>query len=195
MKDILAANRYAEALLETVRAIGKDEEMEAELESLSTSLKDAPEIEKFLHHPQIDIEQKNQWFKKVYSEQDKTVSDILLKFITVLFKKNRFDLIHEISSAFKRMADEAQGQAAAWIKTSVPLEMRSEQAIVSKLERIAGCKIELKKELDAKILGGVVVRFKNKVLDGSVKNRIHNLKTRLLRPATVGGETRNDGGE
>ena len=176
MKNILAANRYAEALLETVRAIGKDEETEAELESLSTSLKDAPEIEKFLHHPQIDIEQKNQWFKKVYSEQDKTVSDILLKFIAVLFKKNRFDLIHEISSAFKRMADEAQGQATAWVKTSVPLEVRSEQAIVSKLERIVGCKIELKKELDAKILGGVVVRFKNKVLDGSVKNRIHNLK-------------------
>ena len=180
MKDILAANRYAEALLETVRAIGKDEEMEAELESLSTSLKDAPEIEKFLHHPQIDIEQKNQWFKKVYSEQDKTVSDILLKFITVLFKKNRFDLIHEISSAFKRMADEAQGQATAWIKTSIPLEIRSEQAIVSKLEKIAGYKIRVRKELDPSLIGGVVVKIRNKILDGSVKNRIHNLKRALI---------------
>jgi F-type H+-transporting ATPase subunit delta len=98
----------------------------------------------------------------------------------VLFEKQRFYLIHEIASNFTRIADEAQGQGTAEIKTAVPLDAPSEAALVSRLEAMTGYKIEVKKEIDPTLIGGVVVKLKNKILDGSIRNQLSLLTKELL---------------
>ena len=105
--------------------------------------------------------------------------ETLLDFFTVLFEKNRFVLIHEISKSFKRIADEAQGQGIAEIRSAVALTPENEQKIVRQLEKIAGYKIKVKKEVDPSLVGGVVVKIKNKIIDGSVQFQINRLKKEL----------------
>ena len=185
MKDLLAANRYAGALFEIARMTHKDEEIEAELEASSSALKSSPELEKFLTNPQLSNEQKRSLLMRIYQERNHEIYEVLLNFFMILFEKQRFHLIHEIAVAFKRIADEAQGQGAAEISTAVPLDAHSEAVIVSQLERIAGYKITVKKEVDPALIGGVMIRVKNKVFDGSVKHKIGLLTKEMTRLQTI----------
>ena len=185
MKDVLAASRYAQALFEISRLIHQDEEMEAELESFSAALKETPPLEAFFKNPRLGVEDKRKFFMKIYQKRNHEIYETLLNFFMVLFEKQRFYLIHEIAVSFKKIADEARGQGVAEIKTAVPLDPQSEAAIVSRLEKMAGYKITVNKEINPSLIGGVVIKLRNKILDGSIKNRIHLLTKELTTLKTV----------
>jgi F-type H+-transporting ATPase subunit delta len=185
MKDLLAAGRYAHALFDISRLTHQDEEVESELESFSAALKRSPEIESFFKNPRLSLEQKKIFFMRIYQDRNHEIYETILNFFMVLFEKQRFYLIHEIVVSFKKIADEAKGQGVAEIKTAVPLDPASEAAIVSRLEAMAGYKIRVKKEIDPELIGGVVVKFKNKILDGSIKNRLHLLTKELTKIGTI----------
>ena len=185
MKDLLAASRYAQALFDISRLTHQDEEVGTELDSFSVALKKAPELEAFFKNPRLSLEQKRKFLMRIYQDRNHEIYEILLNFFMVLFEKQRFYLIHEISIDFKRIADLAKGQGTAEIKTAVPLDSQSEAEIVSRLERMAGYKIAVKKEVDPALIGGVVIKLKNKILDGSVRNRLHLLTEALTRIKTI----------
>ena len=193
-KDLLVARRYAQALFEIAKLTHQDVEMEEELGAFSKALKHAPEIETFLKNPSLSAEDKRKTIGKIYQERVRDLYEILLNFFTLLLEKNRFALIHDIAREFKQIADHERGIGEAEIRTAVALSAQSETAIVSRLEKIAGYKIRVKKEVDPALIGGVIVKVRNKIIDGSVKNRIHNLKTRLLRPPQLRFAKQNGGG-
>lgn len=179
VKDLLVAERYARALFEIARTLHRDEEIEAELENFSEALKKDPGLEKIFDNPSVKIEDKRKFLQRLYQERREEYYETLLDFLTVLLEKNRFTLIHEIAKSFKRIADEAQGQGVAEIWSATPLDARHEAVLVGQLERIAGYKITVKKEVDPRLVGGVAVRVKNKIIDGSVKFQIERLKKEL----------------
>lgn len=181
IKDHLAAERYARALFEIARVLHRDEEIEAELENISSALKADPEIERQLANPVLKTEDKRKFLQKLYQERRQDFYETLLDFYTVLFEKNRFPLIHEIAISFKRIADEAQGQGVAQIRSAVALKPDQEARIVNRLEAMAGYKITVTKEVDPALVGGVVVRIKNKIIDGSVKFQIDSMKKELVQ--------------
>ncbi len=180
IKDLLVAERYAQALFELVRPIGRDEQVEAELENFSAALKSDPGLERLFGNPYLKTHEKRVFLEKLYSGRDEA-SKILVDFYTVLFEKGRFALVHEIAVVFKRIADEAQGQAIAQIRSAAPLSAQQEAAIVGRLEAMAGYKIEAEKTVDPSLIGGVVVRLKNKIFDGSVRHRIDEMKIELSK--------------
>ena len=185
LRDLLVAERYARALFEIARVIHKDEEIEAELENLSLALKNSPDLERELSNPSIKAEIKRKFLLKLYQERKEAFYETLLDFYTILFKKNRFNLIHEISVCFKRIADEAQGQGVAEIRSASPLAAAHETQIVSRLEKIAGYKITVKKEVDPSLVGGVIVKIKNKIIDGSIQFQISEIKKELTKIRSI----------
>jgi F-type H+-transporting ATPase subunit delta len=195
VKDLLAAHRYARALFEIAREMHQDEVIEAELESLAAALKASPEIEKFLTNPRLKIEEKKSFLGRIYQalpakpemklSGQEPVRDILLNFFLVLFEKNRFYLIHEIAVHFKRVADEAQGQGVAEISTAVPLKSDAQAAIVNRLEKIAGYKITVRNKVDPSLIGGVMVKVRNKVIDDTVRYKIEMFKKELTKVQSI----------
>ncbi len=184
-RDLVAATRYAQALFEIARGLHQDAEIEEELESLSQALKQSPQMEKFLNRPHIHRDEKRKLLQKIYQERRHEIYETLLDFFTLLFEKGRFGLIHEIAVSFKRIADEAQGQGIAELRSAVTLDAATEARIVSNLEKLAGYKITVKKEVDPTLIGGVVIRVKNKIIDGSIKHRIEVLKKELTKIQTI----------
>lgn len=184
-KDLLAAHRYSKALFEIARETYQDELIEAELESISAALKDDPSIERFLSNPRLSLEQKKQFLGRIYQERRHEVYEILLNFFLLLFKKNRFYLIHEIATHFKRIADEVQGQGVAEIRTAVPMKQEAQVMLVSRLEKIAGYKITVQNVVDPSLIGGVMVKVRNKVIDDSVKNKIELMKKELTKVQSI----------
>ena len=185
IKDLLAAQRYAQALFELSKELGKDEAVEAELESLSESLKNTPAIEKFLANPSLKTEEKSTFMKKLYPGQVQQVQGLLLNFFTVLFKKNRFYLIHEIAVSFKKIADEAQGQGVAEVRSAAALKPSQQERILNRLEKMSGRKLTVKSIVDASLIGGVTVKIRNKVIDDSVRTKIQAIKKELMSNQSV----------
>ncbi len=179
VKDLLVAERYARALFELAKTLHCDEKIEVELDNLSRALKAEPELEKFFDNPYLKTADKRKFLQKLYQERQQNFYETLLDFYTVLFEKNRFGLIHEIRLSFKRIADEAKGQGVAEIRSAVALDAKHESQIVQRLEEIAGYKILVQKTVDASLIGGVVVKIKNKIIDGSVKFQMDLLKKEL----------------
>ncbi len=180
--DILTARRYAEALFQIVRPMKRDEEIEAALVALSEALKSAPELERFFANPAVRAEEKRSLFVKVYGQK---IDRVFTDFIGLLFQKNRFGLIHPIAVVFKDIADEAQGQADAEVRTAVPLAAQAEKDIVSSLEKMTGQKITLRKTVDASLIGGALVKIRNRVFDGTLKGKIARLRTELTKTRIV----------
>ena len=184
-KDLLAAQRYAQALFELSRELGKDELVEEELENLSSALKRSPDIEKFLANPALKTGEKAAFLQKLYPERNQPVHGMLVDFFKLLFEKDRFYLLHEIALYFKRIADDAQGQAVAELRSSSPLGAEAERTITQRLERIAGRKITVQKNVDPSLIGGVVVSLRNRVIDDSVKNKIRLIKKELTKIQSI----------
>ena len=195
VKDLLAAQRYAQALFEIARSLHQDESIEAELDSVSEALRKSPEIEKFLANPSLKTEEKRAFFKRIFQEQppkaglplsgNPRVDEVLLNFFTVLFEKNRFYLIRDIAVCFKRIADEAQGQGVAEIYSADSLKPEAQNRIVQRLEKLAGYKITVKSVVDPSLIGGVVVKIRNKVIDDSVKTKIFQIKKELTKIQSI----------
>lgn len=183
MNDLIAANRYAQALFELVEEAGQEEEMEKEIISFSEALKASPELLKFFLSPQYKIAEKRSFLERIY--QHGVSQKVLLDFLTILLEKNRFHLIHDIVTEFRKIEDLAQGQAVAEIRSAAPLDAKTEAAIVARIERMAGYRIRVKKEVDPSLIGGVVVKVRNKVLDGSVKHHLNRIKEELLNVKTA----------
>ena len=194
-KDLLAAQRYAQALFEIARDMHQDEEIEAALEALSASLKHAPEIEKSLANPALKVDEKRRFFQRIYQERppksglpltgEPPVNEILLNFFTVLFEKTRFYLIHDIAVFFKKISDEAQGQGMAEIRSAVALKPEAQKLIVNRLEKLAGYKITINSVVDPVLIGGVLVKVRNNVIDDSVKNKIQLFKKELTKIQSI----------
>lgn len=180
-KDLLAAHRYAQALFEIARDMHQDQLIESELESISAALKQTPRIEKFLANPSLTTDQKRKLLERIYQEHRNETYEILINFFTILFEKNRFYLIHDISVHFKKIVDEARGQGVAEIRSASNIKPDAEKRIVSRLEHIAGYKIQVKKIVDPTLIGGVVVKIRNNVIDNSVVNKIRLIKKELTK--------------
>ena len=185
VKDFLAAQRYAKALFEIARELHRDEEIEAELESLSAALKSDGRLEKFLTNPALRIDEKKAVLLRLYQERNQEIYEHLMNFFLILFEKNRFFLVHEIAVQFKRIADEAQGQGVAEVRSATPLKIEAEKAIVSRLEKMAGYKITVHSVVDPSLIGGVMVKVRNKVIDDTVKNKIHLFKKELTKLGSI----------
>lgn len=200
----MAAGRYARALFEIAILVHKDVEIQRELEALSSALEKAPEVWKFLNSPQFTAGNKIKILGRMYSKRGGNISpsadsrhqgvggqaslgehEVLLNFLAVLLEKGRFVLLHEITESFKRIADKARGIGMAQVRSAVPLDPRAEALITARLEKIAGYRIRVEKMVDPKLIGGVSVKIRNKILDGTVQHRLQEFRKELTKIRNV----------
>jgi F-type H+-transporting ATPase subunit delta len=184
MRDLLAARRYAEALFDVTKATHQDLEVKEELKVFSAALRKSPDIERFLSNPFYRNEQKTKALGKFYQKHRSEVYATLLNFFSVLFEKNRFNLIHDIVEWYQRAVDAHHGIGEAEIRSATPLSADTEKTLVSGLERLAGYKVAVKKEVDPSLIGGIRIKIGHKILDGSVQHQLNRLKEEL-RTANV----------
>jgi F-type H+-transporting ATPase subunit delta len=184
-KDLLASHRYAQALFELARAQGEDEYVESQLEALCAAFRADPTTERFLGNPALSTQAKRRVLERVFSGKKAEVDGLLVKFLLLLFEKNRFYLIHDVAAHFRKVADESQGQGVAEIRSAAPLKAGQRDAIVSGIERIAGKKMVVRTEVDVSLLGGVIVQVGHKIMDDSAHTKIANFKKELTKTQSI----------
>lgn len=103
------------------------------------------------------------------------LSGLVAGFAGLLLEKDRLAIVRDVKDDFDDMADERSKIAKAVVKTVVPLSEKQKSDLKSNLETATGLNIKLDIELDPTIIGGIVVRIGDKVLDGSVKSKLENM--------------------
>ena len=101
------------------------------------------------------------------------------RFLAILARRDRLELVPEIAQAFQRLLNEHRGIAVAQVTTAVQIDERQKATIASRLGQRVGKTVTVETRVDPEILGGVIAQIGDNVLDGSVRGRLERLRRAL----------------
>ncbi|MFO7752530.1 MAG: ATP synthase F1 subunit delta [Desulfobacteraceae bacterium] len=183
MKNLAVSRRYAKALLLIGKEDGKAEDYRKELGEVVSLMDGSPELEKALTNPLFNKNDRKKVLNAVLEKTD--LSDIMKSFLILLFDKGRIAFLRDISEFYSRLADELKGIVHASLVSATDLSSESVEKIKEALAGKIGKKIVLDVEKDPELIGGVVTKIGDLVLDGSVKTQLTNMKESLKRGESV----------
>ncbi|MEG6617356.1 F0F1 ATP synthase subunit delta [Peptococcaceae bacterium 1198_IL3148] len=171
------ARRYAQALYEIAIDKGALDAAEQELKDVTALLNKEEGIEKILNHPQVTIDGKKQLITELFEGR---VSETTLNFLYLIVDRHRETYLNDIVAEFTRLANEARNMVDAEVISAKELSEAHQGELAKVLSRLAGKEVSPEFRVDASIIGGLVVRIGDKVIDGSVKHKLETLKQRLM---------------
>ena len=177
--DVLVKS-YAEALFQVARAEETQDRVEEELTRLNKSLDSNAELREFLSDPKISADGKKSALFEIFGGK---ISPITLHWINMIVDQGRQRRLPTIMEAFFTLAQEAREKVTAEVITSLPLSEDQADRLARELSKITRKRVFLKPTVDESILGGVIVKIENKVIDGSVKHRLQEMKNEMIKTA------------
>lgn len=175
MAEIIV-NRYATALFDIAFEKGAMLKFEEEARVILKVLAEEADYIKLLSHPSITEAQKIELVEGAFTGQ---VSDEFVALMALIIKKARTQYLVSILEKFISMAEEAAGLVKATVTSAMPLTNQQLAQIKANIEQSTGKTIEIEAEIDASIIGGLIVRVGDKVVDGSIKGQMDALKSQL----------------
>ncbi|MDP3017153.1 MAG: ATP synthase F1 subunit delta [Deltaproteobacteria bacterium] len=169
---------YAEALFQVARAEEALDRVEEELTRLKNGLESNAEVKEFLSNLQISPEGKKSALFQIFGEK---ISTLTLNWINLVIDQGRQRRLPNIIEAFFTLAQESREKVTAEVVTSVPLSEDLVQRLEKELSRASKKQVFLKPMVDESILGGVIVKIENKIIDGSVKHRLEEMKQEMVK--------------
>jgi len=175
----LVAKTYGEALFELAMEKQDPEELLQEAREIVRILDDNPEFDKLMKHPKISKGEKEDVVENVFSGR---VSREMTGFLKLIVHKERYGEVRNIFSYFVKRMREEQGIGTAYVTTAVELTEAQKLAVREKLIATTSYKeMEIHYATDAAMIGGMVIRIKDRVVDSSVRTKLEEMKKQLLR--------------
>jgi F-type H+-transporting ATPase subunit delta len=185
----IVARNYAEALLELAKRHGGDVAIDAygeAIASLAALLREDARVREFLATPRVEVEAKKAVLKRALEGR---ASEHFVRFVTVVVEKRRAAHLGEIAAAYEALVDEVRGRVRAEVVLAYEADAALRQEITESLERMLRRTVVAEFRADSDLLGGIVIRVGDQVLDGSIRRRAGRLRHRLLStqlPAKAG---------
>jgi len=177
-KNLKPARRYSKALIELVQANeGFNAEyglkLKEELEFAAKTLNENAEFKNFIQNPVISKADKKDVLNKIFGGR---VSEHILHFLFLLTENNRINMLQDIVLSFSEDTDKLQNIVRAKVASAVELNDVQKNALLEKLQAKARVKIVPEYETDEAVLGGIIIKINDTVIDLSIKKKIENLK-------------------
>jgi len=173
MADRQAAKRYAQAAFAIARDDDAVAQWRADLDDVAAVLADSDAAGWFAA-PRVPVAE-----RQAAVERALEVGPLALNLARLLIAKGRTPEAREVADAFNRLADEHEGLAQAEITTAVPLQDDQVAAMEQRLGEALGKQITATASVDSDIIGGVVLRIDDHLIDGSVRSRLRRLRQEL----------------
>ncbi|NPV26701.1 MAG: F0F1 ATP synthase subunit delta [Firmicutes bacterium] len=172
------ARRYAAAFFAIAQERNELGRLEHELELVVGTLKSDPQLVRLFTHKLISPSDKKAMLKELFAGQ---VSPITMNFLNLLIDKKREGHLENILKQFVEMANEARNITDASVVSAIELSYEDQKDLQERLSKLTGKNIRLKTSVDPKLIGGIVIRVGDRVLDGSLIKRLHVLKNNLMK--------------
>ncbi|MDI6827573.1 MAG: F0F1 ATP synthase subunit delta [Armatimonadota bacterium] len=177
MRLTVLARRYAGALFAAAKASDCIDLVESDLGLVTYSLENVPQLAEVLKQPLIPIERKKEIVKDIFSGR---VQELTLDFLDLVIEKRREFILTEVEKEYVKLANEYRGVLPIKVTSAVPLTSDEKSMLRTKLEAFTGKRVELELHEDPSLIGGLVVRIGDTVIDGSVKGYLESLKNQML---------------
>ena len=165
---------YAKALLGATERAGNTEAVLEELEALlSEVFQRLPKLESALTSPRVGQEEKLRLLELAIGSR---VSQSLLDFLKVLARRGRLDCLRAITRAARQQLNEIRGRVEVTLVTAEPLGEDSTRQAADRLQTALGQEIDLSTSVDPDLIGGAIVRVGDTIFDGSVINRLEQMR-------------------
>ena len=163
--------RYAEAIFQINDADSNEENWSEKLKFL-TELAFNQDVSNLMNEPHVPLKIKKDGIKKLCSDFSKKQ----LNFVFMLIERGQFNLVIKINDRLLEMSDEVQGIKRAKIISAIELNNNFMKKIEKKLGDLTGSKVIGVNEIDKSIIGGIVIRFPDQILDMSVKGEFIKMR-------------------
>jgi len=183
VKNLAVARRYAKALLMIGKEDGQAEIYREELDNFSSLVAGSKELEQALCNPLYDAAGRKRVLASLIEGLE--VSKVLSSFLLLLFDKGRIGFIESINEFYGKLADELKGVAQASLVSATELSSDTVEKIRESLSKLTGKDVKLEVKQDSDLIGGIVTRIGDLVLDGSVKTQLLNMRESLKRGESV----------
>jgi len=184
MKDIRVAKRYAAALFGVAKRDGILDAVEADLLLVSRFLAEVPYLRAMLLQPLVSDERKYKVAGDAFGDR---VTPYTLSFLKLMIRKRREDLIEEALREFRALLAEFENTVDAEAASAVPLTEDQMTRLTQSLQTMTGKTVRLTTHQDTALVGGIIVRIGDTILDGSVRGNLVRLEQQLLGSNSLGG--------
>jgi ATP synthase, F1 delta subunit len=173
------ARVYAEALFGVAKETGKLESIHEQLGQFADAVNTNRDLQVFLFSPYFSSAEKRDGIGRMISGGEPE----LVNFLELLAEKHRMPAIFRIRAAFDELWAEENKRLEVRLTSAVPLDQAVVSRVGAEIERRTGRKVDLSSEVDEGILGGLVLRVGNKVLDASVRSKLERLRKEVAQAA------------
>ncbi len=173
-----APRRYAEAAFEIATRDGSIETWRRDLDSAAAEL-ERPDLMTVLANPALPLEGRQDVARRVFAGLLTPARNL----VELLVRRGRIEQMPRVAEEFRRLDDIRQGIIHATATSALPLTDTETRALTARLEQMTGGRIALQTDVDESLLGGLVVRVGDRLIDGSVRGRLERLRNQLASGA------------
>jgi F-type H+-transporting ATPase subunit delta len=174
-----AARRYAEAAFQVASRDKTVERWRSELETAAAIVADE-KVGRALANPSVPLEERMASAEETFS---RIVARPVLNLIGLMLRRGRIQELPRLAAEFRRLDNIRQGITLATATSASPLSRDEIQALTERMEQFTGGRVQLDVQLDPSLLGGLVVRVGDRLIDGSVRSRLERLRNQLVSGA------------
>ncbi len=165
---------YAAALFELAQAEGELSKVEREFYAIARSFTDSPELRDSLVDPKIPLERKRGIIDDLVGGR---ASGVTVNLLNLVVGQGRASDIPAIAERLAGRAAASAGKQVAEVRSAIELDDATVKRLAAALARATGHEVEVRTVIDPSVLGGIVARVGDTVIDGTVKRRLESLRT------------------
>lgn len=170
---------YGDALFELAVEENKTDVLLEEAQAILKAFSENGELGKFLNHPKIETTKKQEVIENIFKN---FVSGDMIGFLTLVVSKGRYNDIPDILSYFTDKVKEYKHIGVAYVTSASALSDSQKGEVEAKLLKTTGYKsFDMNYQVDKELIGGMVIRIGDRVVDSSIKTKLSELTKELLK--------------
>ena len=174
------AQVYARSLFEVAREQDKLDELREQLGQFADAMKQNRELELFFFSPYFSSNEKQEGLEKLLDGADEQ----FMNFLKLLVENHRMPVIYRLRREYDRLWERENRLLPVVLTSAVELDEQTVKDLGERIGERTGNTVELTTEVEPDIIGGIVVRVGNSILDASIRNRLEQLRTQVAQGAS-----------
>jgi F-type H+-transporting ATPase subunit delta len=171
------AQVYARSLFEAAQEHDKLDEVREQVGEFADALEENKDLSLFFFSPYFSTNDKKEGLEKGVEGAD----ELVINFLDLLLESHRMPAVHRIRRELDRLWAEEHKLLPVQVTTAIELDDSVISKIGDKIGEQTGRKVQLRSTVDPEILGGIVLRVGNSILDASIRNRLNQLRRQVAR--------------
>ncbi len=173
------AQVYARSLFEVAREQNKLDVLREQLGQFADAMKQNRELELFFFSPYFSTKEKQEGLEKLLDGADEQ----LMNFLKLLIENHRMPVIYRLRREYERLWEQENRLLPVVLTSAVELDEQTVKDLGERIGQRTGNTVELTTRVEPDIIGGIVVRVGNSILDASIRNRLEQLRTQVAQGA------------